>query len=179
MHWNYLKSVMRHKWFVFLACFRFNVPIWIAILHDWDKFLPDEWLPYARYFYGRKNAARRDKETGTYTRIEGEDLFFDFAWLLHQKRNKHHWQWWILPKDDGSVQVFEMSDLYRREMLADWVGAGRAYNPDWTLLSPSEWYEKNKDLMILHPNTRKQVENALEKMREEYRSDQKRIALGL
>jgi hypothetical protein len=36
-HWMYLKSVLRHKWYVFLACLQFRVPLWSAILHDWDK----------------------------------------------------------------------------------------------------------------------------------------------
>jgi len=179
MHLKYLKSVLRHKWYVFVACFRFGVPIWIAILHDWDKFLPDEWFPYARYFYGTRNAVKRDKTTGTYTRVEGKDLGFDYAWLLHQKRNKHHWQWWLLPKDDGSMQVFQMSDLYRREMLADWFGAGRAYVKDWTLEEPLKWYEANKDKMILHPDTRTAIETDLQKAAEEYRMLRHQQALGI
>jgi hypothetical protein len=176
-HLKYLKSVLRHKWYVFLACLQFRVPIWIAILHDWDKFLPDEWIPYANYFYGEK--VRRGVN-GTYTRQAGEDAGFDFAWLLHQKRNKHHWQWWILPKDDGTTQLFPMSDLYRREMLADWFGAGRAYVKDWTPLEPMKWYQANKDKMQLHPETRAWVESELERREADYRNyERMRTILGM
>ena len=46
-------------------------------------------------------------------------------------------------------------EVYAREMVADWVGAGMAItgNPD-----PSEWYEKNKDKIVLHDKTRLFVE---------------------
>lgn len=51
-NWQYLKYVIRHKWFVFTACRTLGVPWWQSIIHDWTKFLPCEWFPYVRYFYG-------------------------------------------------------------------------------------------------------------------------------
>lgn len=176
-HWQYLKSVCRHKWFVFLACFQMGVPIWSAILHDWDKFLPDEWLPYANYFYGIKGKKRG--ADGTYQRTSDEDPAFDRAWLLHQKRNKHHWQWWILNEDSGKVKLFPMPDLARREMLADWMGAGRAYVPNWTPLETGNWYEKNKDKMQLHPETRAWVEAQLAYLKRNYEIEQRLKSLGV
>ena len=68
-----------------------------------------------------------------------------------------------------------MTDLARREMLADWFGAGRAYNSDWTPLEPRKWYEKEKDKMILHPETRAGVEAELLRQEEEYHAHLKRI----
>lgn len=207
-HVAYFKAVMRHKWFVFLACFRFGVPIWSAILHDWDKFLPDEWFAYARTFY---------KPNGEKQYIESVD--FARAWMLHQHRNKHHWQWWMwvthvtenwgeplrkteyIVWDRGEAQrVFKsnsrfvlrpqyegdyvgdpdpMSDSARREMLADWFGAGRAYNENWTLEEPLKWYEKNKENIQLHPETRVLVEAELNRAKNEYDLDMKRRVLGL
>lgn len=180
-HIAYLKAVLRHKWFVFLACLQWGVPIWSAILHDWDKFLPDEWFAYARTFY---------KPDGSKQYAESVD--FARAWMQHQHRNKHHWQWWLLygstPSrftncltwDRGNTQIVikdgiydwsgidnhiieptPMSDSARREMLADWFGAGRAYKSDWTPLEPRKWYEANKDKMILHPDTRAWIETQL------------------
>lgn len=54
IYWRHFKSICRHKWFVFWACLSLGVPIWSALLHDWDKFLPDEFFAYANYFYGPK-----------------------------------------------------------------------------------------------------------------------------
>jgi hypothetical protein len=90
-HWEYLKYVVRHRWFVMLACFQHGL-IWRGLVHDLSKFLPSEWFPYARFFYepnGTKKT-RRDK-SGYYKPTDTGDSAFDFAWLLHQKRNRHHW----------------------------------------------------------------------------------------
>ena len=169
MHWRYFKSVIRHKWFVFWACLDLGVPILSALIHDWDKLTPGMWLPYARYFH---NGVQRRDASGAYVHQHGETLDFDRAWNGHQKRNKHHWQYWVCFKDDGAVTPLPIPDVHRREMLADWIGAGRAYNPDWTPLEPCRWYEKHKAKMQLHPETREWVESALLMREKEYRQRQ-------
>jgi hypothetical protein len=47
-----------------------------------------------------------------------------------------------------------------REMIADWMGAGRAINGTW---DATIWYAKNKDKIHLHPATRARVEEQLNK----------------
>lgn len=167
-HWQYLQYVLRHKWFVFLACIQLGVPLWIAIFHDWDKFLPGEWFPYVHFFYpnGKKKDVRN--ATGYYKPTDTGDAAFDFAWLLHQKRNKHHWQWWVLPEDSGGVKVLPMQEVYRREMLADWIGAGRAQGTPATW----KWYAANKDKMQLHPATRDWIEVQLEALQRRSERDE-------
>lgn len=144
---NYLKYVLRHKLFVFQECLKLGVPLWIAVLHDWDKFLPDEFIPYAKTFY---------KPDGTKQYIESMD--FTIAWNLHQKRNKHHWQFWLITWDRGETQPLPMPDIFRREMLADWRGAGRAINGHDDTIG---WYTKQRDKMMLHPDTRAWIETQL------------------
>ena len=51
-HALYLRYLLRHKWFVFQAGRKTGAPLWRLILHDWSKFTPAEWAPYARMFYG-------------------------------------------------------------------------------------------------------------------------------
>lgn len=156
-HLSYASYLLRHKWFVFVAGCRLGIP-WLALMHDNSKFRPSEWLPYARYFYepdGSKKT-RRDS-TGYYKPTDTGDAAFDFAWLLHQKRNKHHWQWWVLPEDEGGLKVLPMPDRYRREMLADWRGAGRAQGTPDTL----KWYRTNRHKMSLHPETQGWIEQQL------------------
>lgn len=184
-HWQYLKYVLKHKWYVFQECLKLDVPLWIAVLHDWDKFISDEWIPYAKCFYA---------EDGT--KQYKEDIDFSIAWMKHQHRNKHHWQYWCqyegvpiaqravmiwdrgqaqrcvikffagnpdayyvfedIPKDE--ISVLPMPDLWRREMLADWRGAGKAITGKSNTL---EWYTLQRDKMILHPDTRAWIENQL------------------
>jgi hypothetical protein len=145
-HWQYLKYVLRHKWFVFKACLQLGVPLWIAIFHDWDKFLPSEWFPYARTFYAPDG-----------TKQYQENEAFTVAWNQHQKLNKHHWQYWLITWDRGETEALPMPDVYRREMLADWRGAGQALGFPDTL----KWYLNNKDKIKLHPDTRAWLEEQM------------------
>ena len=150
-HWKYLNYIIRHKWYVMIECFKIGL-IWRGLVHDLSKFLPDEWFPYANYFYGPKGTktSRRDK-TGYYKPYETGDAKFDMAWLKHQKRNKHHWQWWVLPKDDGGTVLMPMPVTYVLEMICDWQGAGRARGYGNDILS---WYQTNRDNMCLAGVTR-------------------------
>ena len=148
IYWPYLKYVLRHKWFVMRACLRHRL-YWRGLTHDLSKLLPSEFGPYARHFYGPNAKQWRDK-TGYYKPTDTGDAAFDFAWLLHQKRNQHHWQWWILPEDEGGVKIMEMSEIARMEMVCDWEGAGLAQGkPDI-----AAWWRTNNHKMQLAPATR-------------------------
>ena len=155
-HLSYLLYVLRHKWYVFLECCKLGIP-WLGIIHDWRKFRPSEWFPYVRSFYNPDGSKRvvRD-ETGYYdpAKISAE---FDYAWLSHQHNNKHHWQYWMLVQDEDEDKLLPMRNKYRKEMLADWRGAGRAQGEPDT----KSWYLKNQHKIKLHPGTRTWVEEQL------------------
>lgn len=195
---KYFWYVIRHKWYVMLACFErrniHNGMVWLGIIHDWSKFRPSEFFPYAEHFYGKgieKNcyncyskiwnsqccyngsgigdgaqaATCKDYEvkgqrdsTGYYKPTDTGDAAFDFAWLLHQKRNKHHWQWWVLPEDEGGVKLIPIQPMYRLEMLCDWLGASKAQGHGGDIASVRAWYDKNGEKMQLFPDTRDWVE---------------------
>jgi len=59
-----------------------------------------------------------------------------------------------------------MPDRYRREMLADWIGAGKAKkkgDPHHEGISEvATWYQKHKDKIKLHPDTQQWIEEQLE-----------------
>lgn len=150
-HWQYLKYVVRHKWFVLLAGWQLGVPWWRLLLHDWTKFLPREWFPYVAYFYGK--AAKDYMHDPAQAGRE-----FNTAWNHHQKKNDHHWQFWIITMDVGDTFCLPMSKAARLEMLADWIGAGKAQGskPVW------EWYTQNKGKIKLHDETRAWLEAQLE-----------------
>lgn len=196
-YFAYFKTVNKHRWFVFQEARKLGIPF-LGLIHDWSKYLPSEFIPYARYF------------NGGYARGEQPDdvkLAFDFAWLHHQRWNKHHWQSYVLHNDQAEcpkwaitykgwdirgnceslIEIEEkvmqilspfpheelvtslvremsrlpkalpMPDRYRREMLADWRGAGRAYGNTDT----RGGYLKNREGIILHPETRVWVEDQL------------------
>ena len=148
-HAQYASYVIRHKAHVFLAACRLGVLV-RGLLHDWSKLPPDEWIPYADFFCGLFDP---DYVVARQRRL-------DAAWLRHQHRQDHHWQHWVLRNDDGTTVTLEMSDGARREMLADWIGAGRALGKPDT----AAWYAANRDRMVLGPETRRWIEHELAEM---------------
>ena len=145
-HLKYFSYIFRHKLYVSLTCFEYGL-YWRGLTHDLSKFSPSEWFPYANHDFDKEK-----DETGYYKPTDTGDAAFDFAWLLHQKRNDHHWQWWILSEDDGGEKIIAMSSDAKLEMICDWCGASKAQgNGGWK--GVRQWYKKNKGKMRLHPDT--------------------------
>ena len=119
--------------------------------HDKSKDEPDEYNAYDAYFYGNN---RSYKVVQDYQR----------AWLLHIHRNPHHWQHWILINDDpkeGEI-VLEMPYDYIVEMICDWWAFSWAQEK---LDAIFDWYQEHSKYMKLAPDTRKTVEDILDKIK--------------
>lgn len=146
---NYAWATLRHKWYVFLAGRRLKVPLWRLIIHDWHKFLPSEYMGYQRQFFGDK----------------ADQPGFAMAWLRHQNRGSHHWEFHILRSDhskgaSGAVnECLPMPEMDVREMLADWIGASKSYTGSWDI---TDWLVKNGPKMRLHPVTVKYIYKLLD-----------------
>ncbi len=165
-HFQYLRYLIRHKWFVFVAGRQLRAPLWRLIIHDWSKFLPDEWFPYVDMFYDKDKANNRRLEA--FSRFGVCEMapfpffiddFFKIAWMKHQKRNPHHWEYWtriVSPGDIGCAKayVMPMPEKFIREMVSDWAGTGRAKHGKWDLRS---WYCDQQSNIALHPETRARV----------------------
>jgi hypothetical protein len=148
---KYLKYLLRHIYFVRKACWAKGL-FWQGFIHDWSKFLPQEFVPYAKFFYGQKSP-RNSK--GYYKPSNTGNGAFELAWLHHIHSNPHHWQYWAIPSDSGGIEIKPMPYKYRLEMLCDWWGASMAQGFGGKCRT---WYEANKDKMQLHPKTKKWVE---------------------
>jgi len=137
-----------------LWCFKVGL-FWRGITHDLSKLRPSEFFPYANFFSGDPKS-KRDK-TGYYKPTDTGHDGFDWAWFRHQKRNDHHWQWWVTPDESGGV-ARPMSSAAREEMLCDWKGAGRAQGmPD-----TEAWFWANRQKMLLHIDTKFWIDQQLE-----------------
>lgn len=151
IYWDFIfKTVLPHKWYVFLECVKAGIPL-RGLVHDMSKFFPSEFFAYAREFRGdRKNKPEYYDPTAT------GNLEFDYAWLHHQK-SKHHWQSWVLLLDEGGLRALPMDHKSRLEMLCDWRGASRYYGGK----PVREWYLDNGMKFELHPDTRTWIEEQL------------------
>ena len=142
---KYFLLTIKHKWFVFIAGLKIRAPLWRLIVHDWSKFLPSELPHYGRQFFGKANDPRG----------------FSVCWLKHQNRHPHHWEYWVPRTGHGrsnDPQYGDMKPLYMpewaiREMIADWMGAGRSYEGQWPDFRNWTWFQKNYFKMKLHPLT--------------------------
>ncbi len=141
---KYFLLIFKHKWFVFLAGLKLKVPIIQLLLHDLSKFLPSELPHYNRQFFGKADQP--------YNYIK--------TWIYHQNRNKHHWEYWI-PRTGHNTCIppypdmkpIEIPEKYVREMIADWMGAQKAYNGQWPDIKNWTWLRNNRSKMLLHPET--------------------------
>ena len=87
---------------------------------------------------------------------------FEKAWLHHIHSNPHHWNYWVLAdrdKGESNFKALEMPDEYLIEMILDWTAMGYKFGD-----SALSYYNKVKDTIVLHPDTRKKLEVALQAM---------------
>lgn len=117
--------------------------------HDKSKHDAEEYAAYDEYFYGERSGDAVEQ--------------MNLAWLHHIHHNPHHWQHWILHEDDGKMIALEMPYCHILEMVADWFSFSIEQDKPHELF---DWYDAHKDKMILHPNTRVNVERILGEMRE-------------
>lgn len=148
-YWQYFKYILEHKKNVGIECIKMLMPIH-AITHDLSKFLPSEFIPYARYFFDTNKAKKYDKGTE-------EHKDFQLGWCHHQNRNKHHWNYWVsVTRKSNAQHPIPMPHRYIEQMVADWRGMSRKFGGTW-----QEYYEKNKDEMILAPETVEHIKRLL------------------
>lgn len=151
---EYAKLTLKHKWYVFQAGLKTKAPLFRLVIHDWTKFLPCEYFAYQRQFFGKSDRPHE----------------FISAWLHHQNANPHHWEYWI-PRSGHSKcnppypnnQPIDMPEWAIREMIADWIGAYKAYDPknSWPIKNQWEWLDKNLEKINVTTNTRIKIKEIL------------------
>lgn len=114
--------------------------------HDCSKWSKEEFEPYRQYFNPVKGETK-DQDS------------FDRAWNHHQKENDHHWQYWVLinDEDEPKYKAIKMCPYALGELVCDWVAMGMKFGT-----KSKDYYEKNKDRIIMHEDTRKALEDILE-----------------
>lgn len=113
--------------------------------HDESKLDDEEYWPRIEYYYGDGD----NEDEYKYTRTR------------HQNESEHHWQYWVMLKDNAKTpEPVEMTKEAVIEMISDW------WSFSWDegkLDSIFDWYKKQKHI-ILHPETKKFVNEILDKI---------------
>jgi len=147
-YWKYFWYVVEHKKNVGIECLKTRQFIH-ALTHDLSKFLPSEFIPYANFFF---ETNRYDD----YKKLDEKNKNFQKGWYYHQKRNKHHWNYWVSITRRDEIIPMKMPIKYIRQMIVDWNGMSRKFGGDTV-----SYFLKNKDGMILHEETIKKINNIL------------------
>lgn len=130
---RFLRSLLLHKWYVFLAGIKLGrIPLWRLIIHDWSKFGFWEFERYANNFFGDYTKSVVDRES-----ISTD---FAIAWLHHENFNPHHVGYWIPRTAQYAGYSLKMPNTFVREMVADMMGASKAYTGSWDMQS---WLDGN------------------------------------
>ena len=142
---GHLKTVIVHKYWVFYYGCKLGIPV-RAFFHDFSKFNPIEFFESVKYYQGGVsspiNAAKADKG-------------YSLAWQHHKGHNPHHYEHWTDKYDTGTVPI-KIPWKYVLEMLADYLGAGHAYQgKNFTLIGELKWWKNKLETNpLIHQETR-------------------------
>ncbi len=138
-------TITKHRHLVMYHCFKAGIGLQ-GLFHDLSKYSPEEFIPGAKYYQGTRSPNEKERELFGYSR----------AWMHHQGRNKHHFEYWVdYNPGAGGVQAVPMPDRYIKEMFCDRVAACKIYRKKaYTCSSPLEYYEAKNSKDRMHPETR-------------------------
>ena len=131
--WAHLRKVQTHRKWVRHYCKALGIPIqgW---LHDLSKYSPIEFFESVKYYCGDRSPIDKCKEINGYS----------MAWFHHRGRNKHHYEYWCDNFDKGCTTNL-MPKKYFLELVADYLGAGKAYYGDqFTFMKEYEWWQNKR-----------------------------------
>ena len=117
--------------------------------HDNSKYSLEEFEPYRKNFYPIHDLEKENNKDA-----------FDVAWKHHYMNNKHHWNIWALGAETDE-ECTPMPILYIYEMVIDWVAMGYKFNN-----TAYDYYNNNRNEIKLHPESRKELETILNKIKE-------------
>lgn len=150
--WEHFKTITRHRHAVIRNCMRAGIGFQ-GLFHDLSKYSPSEFIVGARHYQGTRSPNESERE----------EYGFSYAWMHHQGRNKHHFEYW---KDyDPVTKIYKpvkMPVRYVKEMFCDRVAASKIYLGDkYTDRAPLDYFMGRKATRLIHPETSDLLEKLL------------------
>ncbi len=127
--------------------------LWQGLRHDLSKYSPAEFILGAKYFLGERSPNEQERQ------LFGHST----AWMHHQGRNKHHFEYWHDYNPNTKKQeAVKMPYKYVIEMFCDRVAASKIYQGDkYTNKHPIEYFTRGKSTRQIHPETSDELEELL------------------
>ena len=159
VHMLYIKehfmTITRHRHLVIKHCKKCGI-LWQGLRHDLSKYSPTEFWEGIHFYKPDKSPNVGARESNGYSR----------AWLHHQGRNKHHFEYWL---DYNPVsrkkEPVRMPVRYVVEMFCDRIAASKIYfGKDYDDSKPLMYFYKGKGKIFMHPQTAALLERLLKKL---------------
>lgn len=162
--------ILEHKKNVFIEGRKLKIGFRQLLKHDNSKLTRAEFKHYQRKFFYKKcfdcinyriedkTCHKTNKKTNNFCnyfkRDENHPIEINFkkAWLHHQKKNKHHWQYWLKRVNEELVPS-EMPLNYIKEMLADWNAMSRKFQDKNNIRESSKQFFLKSKNTKLHSKT--------------------------
>ena len=145
---GHLITVLTHKWWVLYYACQAGIP-WQGFVHDLSKFHPIEFFEGVKYYNGKISPINTCKV---------ENIFSN-AWFHHKGRNPHHYEYWIDYLDNGGVPM-KMPSKYIKELVCDWIAAGKTYyGKDFTFEKEFNYVENKLKHSKMNKDTAKYIHN--------------------
>ncbi len=149
---KHFKVITRHRHKVIEHAAKCGI-FWQGLRHDLSKYSPTEFIPGAKYFLGERSPNEEERRQNGYST----------AWVHHQGRNRHHFEYW---HDYNAVthrqEPVKMPYKYVVEMFCDRVAASKIYQGDkYTDQHPINYFTRAKATRQIHPETSNELEELL------------------
>lgn len=123
----------------------------ICSKHDDSKYSDEEFDPYREHFYPLNDEEKMRSEA------------FENAVRHHIKNNKHHWDYWVDDNNELEIPDEHEYKLYCVERCCDWLSMANQHGE-----GPMNWYNANKDAMIMPDYGFELCEEILSKVPEDF-----------
>ncbi len=150
---KHFNVITKHRHRVIYHCFKCGI-FMQGLKHDLSKYTPSEFISGAKHFLGNRSPNEEERRIYGYSK----------AWIHHQGRNKHHFEYW---KDYNMqthlIEPVKMPYRYVVEMFCDRVAASKIYQgKNYTDKHPLEYFVRSKKTRTIHPQTSDELEHLLE-----------------
>lgn len=149
---RHFNTITGHRHKVISHCFRAGIP-WRGLMHDLSKYTPTEFWEGAEHWTGVRSPNEKAREEN------GCSL----AWLHHQGRNRHHFEYWFDYSHVARQRVpIKMPFVFVLEMFCDRVAASKIYQGTrYTDRHPLDYFLRSKATRVIHPETSQLLESWL------------------
>jgi len=154
---KHFRVITRHRHKVIVHCAKAGI-LWQGLRHDLSKYSPSEFIAGAKYFLGNRSPNEEERARFGHSK----------AWMHHQGRNKHHFEYWFdYNPQTKTREPVKMPYRYVAEMFCDRVAASKIYQGDkYSDKHPLEYFEKAKKTRLIHKDTSDELELLLSMLAE-------------